>query len=347
MNDRAPTGPLPDDHTPAGPIHDDQVPAGPLPDGQVPPGPLPDAHFPPGPLPDDPAVGAAPAPSLLVLKIGGSLVSDKRADDGIDTACLSGYARQIAELVRRRPGRVVLVAGGGALGHGAVRDLRPDDPFTALDLTWATFTVKWAWVNALRAADVRALPLQIAAMARDRRPATRLGDCDPRTVGAGFGEGVVAELAVLRSLLLSGAVPVLSGDCVLASDGRLRILGSDHVPGLLLGAEFGRVRIVTLTNVPGVLADGPVGQKVVPWIDPDDPGPVHRLLWDPARWETSDAMRGKVQALTSHARRGGECLIMRGDPDGHGLGHLLEPVDTWPASLPRTLIARRASSPRG
>lgn len=279
-------------------------------------------------------------PSLLVLKVGGSLVSDKRADDGIDTAALAGYARQISELAHAHPGRVVFVAGGGAFGHGAVRELRPDDPFTALELTRATFTVKWAWVNALRAAGVDAMPLQIAALAWDRRPAGRVGDSDPRTVGAGDCEGVDADRTVLRKLLSAGAVPVLSGDCVLAADGRLRILGSDHVPGLLLEAGFGAVRIVTLTDVAGVLADGPGGEQVLPFVDPDAPETAHGLVWDSASWDTSDAMHGKLKALTSHARRGGECLIMRGDPAGAGLTHLFEPVSSWPDSLPRTLIAR-------
>ncbi|MGJ5893348.1 hypothetical protein ACSCBZ_15510 [Streptomyces niveiscabiei] len=281
------------------------------------------------------------SPDLLVLKVGGSLVSDKRADDGIDADSLAGYARQVAGLVRERPGRVVFVAGGGAFGHGAVRELRADDPFTALELTRATFTVKWAWVNALRDAGVAAMPLQVAALAWDRRPAGRVGDADPRTVGAGTGEAVEADRTVLRKLLDAGAVPVLSGDCVLAADGRLRILGSDHVPGLLLDAGFGRVRIVTLTNVSGVLADGPAGTEVVPFVDPDAPGTAHDLVWESASWDTSDAMHGKLRALTSHARRGGECLIMRGDPDTPTLTHLFAPVAAWPPALPHTLIARR------
>ncbi|QNP75036.1 hypothetical protein IAG44_40235 [Streptomyces roseirectus] len=281
------------------------------------------------------------APDLLVLKVGGSLVSDKRADDGIDAAALAGYARQIAALVRARPGRVVFVAGGGAFGHGAVRELRPDDPFTALELTRATFTVKWAWVDALRGAGVAAMPLQVAALAWDRRPAGRVGDADPRTVGAGTGEEVQADRTVLRKVLAAGAVPVLSGDCVLAADGRLRILGSDHVPGLLLGAGFGRVRIVTLTDVAGVLADGPDGTEVVPFVDPDAPDAAHDLVWESASWDTSDAMHGKLRALTSHARRGGECLILRGDPDGTDLTHLLAPLTDWPPTLPHTLITRR------
>ncbi|MFM9443298.1 hypothetical protein [Streptomyces acidiscabies] len=287
------------------------------------------------------APSSSAGPDLLVLKVGGSLVSDKRADDGIDTVALAGYARQIAGLVRERPGRVVFVAGGGAFGHGAVRELRADDPFSALELTRATFTVKWAWVSALRDAGVTALPLQVAALAWDRQPAGRVGDADPRTVGAGTGEEVDADRMVLRKLLDADAVPVLSGDCVLAADGRLRVLGSDHVPGLLLDAGFGRVRIVTLTNVSGVLADGPDGTEVVPFVDPDAPDTAHDLVWESASWDTSDAMHGKLRALTSHARRGGECLIMRGDPNAPTLTHLFEPIAAWPPALPHTLIARR------
>ncbi|WP_406727098.1 hypothetical protein WJ438_24150 [Streptomyces sp. GD-15H] len=266
-------------------------------------------------------------PRTLVVKVGGSLVSDKRTDDHLDAAAVRDYATLVADLVRTFPGRTVFVAGGGALGHGAVRDLDAADDFATLGLTRATFAVKWAWTTAFRESGIRAMPLQVAAM------------CADRTTGA------VADLTVVRRLLAEGVLPVLSGDCILTADGGLRIYGSDHVPGMLVDPSLAPVRIVTLTDVPGILTGAERDGPVLPWVSPDDPAPAHGLVWETASWDTSDAMRGKVDAMVAHARRGAECVITRGDRTAASLRHLLSPMSQWPADVPHTLISRRPPTP--
>lgn len=260
-----------------------------------------------------------PAP-LLVIKIGGSLVSDKRAGRHLDTFAVKKYATAVAHIVRRRPGRVIFVAGGGSFGHGAVRDLDPSSAFAAVDLTEATFAVKWAWVTAFREAGLDAVPLQVAAM-------TLFEGAQTRTDGR-----------VLRQLLDKGALPVLSGDSVLDEQGRLRVLGSDHVPSVAIDVIPGPWRVVTLTDVPGVLLDGPGGTDVLPHVDSRDPSLALAAVWGTAAWDTSDAMAGKLAALIAHARRGAECLVMRGDPDAD-LSHLLLDVDRWSPALLHTRIS--------
>ncbi|WP_107081613.1 aminotransferase class V-fold PLP-dependent enzyme [Streptomyces sp. SBT349] len=262
------------------------------------------------------------APRTLVVKVGGSLVSDKRTADHLDTAAVRHYATLVADLVRTFPGRTVFVAGGGALGHGAVRDLDAADGFAALELTHATFAVKWAWATAFREAGIRAMPLQVAAMCRDRP------------------EGTAADLGVLRGLLAEDVLPVLSGDCILSAGPRLRIYGSDHVPGMILDEDLAPVRIVTLTDVPGILTGSAPDSPVLPHVSPDDPAAAHALVWESAPWDTSGAMRGKVDAMTAHARRGAECVITRGDRDATSLRHLFAPMSSWPAEVPHTLISR-------
>jgi isopentenyl phosphate kinase len=259
----------------------------------------------------------------LVLKIGGSLVSDKKGNRHIDHDLVAAYSAMVADLVALAPGRVVLVAGGGAFGHGAVRGLDPDDPFAALDLTEATFQVKWAWAKALRAVGVRAMPLQLAAV-------TTLDDGEGRVQGE-----------VLCRLLRHGMLPVLSGDCLLNEHGVLEVFGSDRVPSLVLDAVSDRVRIVTLTDVPGVLLDGPDGDRVLPYIDPDDPSEAFAATWDNSAWDTSGAMAGKLHELIAFARRGAECFITRGNPAEGSLRFLLDPAEQWPAGIRHTRIATK------
>ncbi|MFI9645583.1 hypothetical protein ACIHAA_04710 [Streptomyces sp. NPDC052040] len=263
-------------------------------------------------------------PRTLVLKVGGSLVSDKQSDDDLDESALRDYAAQIADLARAYPGRVVFVAGGGALGHGAVRDLAERNPDAVLPLTQATFRVKWAWTKAFQAAGQRAMPLQVAALCTED------------------DNGVSAQTAVVSRLLSEHILPVLSGDCVVTTDGRLRIMGSDHVPGIFVAADLAPVRVVTLTDVPGILTGPAHDSPVLPHLFPDEHVSARDLLWAPAPWDTSDAMHGKLDALVAHARRGAECVIAKGDRDAPDLRHLFSPLALWPQGIPCTVISRRA-----
>jgi isopentenyl phosphate kinase len=268
--------------------------------------------------------GSASAPDFVVVKIGGSLVSEKNRAGHLDADELGRYADLLADLWRAAPGRVALVAGGGAIGHGAVRHLAAGDPFASLDLTSATFTVKWAWTQALRARGVRCFPVQVGAI------------CVLRD------DVVIPQTAVIDELLRAGALPVLSGDCVMTHGGELRIFGSDRVPAIFLGGvRAGRhVRIAVLTDVPGVLADGPGGSRSIPYLHPDHLDAVTDLLWPAAAHDTSGAMAGKVEALGGLAGTGAECLILKGDPRAGDLRFLLDPAARWAPERPHTRICR-------
>lgn len=268
---------------------------------------------------------------MLVLKIGGSLFSDKsddrHADDRhLDDEAVAGYARLVAELVRLGGGRVVLVVGGGAYGHGAGRAIDPSDPLSGVTLSEANFRLKWHWTRALRAEGAPAVPLQLEAMCA-------IGD-----------EGLIVQDEVLKRFLRMGALPVLSGDSLLGPDDALVVYSSDLVPEVLMAASAGSIRIVTLTDVPGVLTDGKGGHVVLREVDADAPGPAYDVLWEVPPWDISGSMTGKLDALVEFARGGAECFIMKGDPHAGTLRHLLEPVEDWPPDVDYTRVVRSQDS---
>lgn len=149
----------------------------------------------PAPVPDG-------EPGLLVLKVGGSLLSDKRHSGQTDHAAIDAYAAQVAELLATHPGRIVLVTGGGALCHpvGLRIKAAKDDPYAAVALTEPAFRMRWAWTTALRAHGVRAVPLQTTSMLNELPDGT-----------------TVTETGVVSRLLAEGALPVLSSDCVVTA----------------------------------------------------------------------------------------------------------------------------------
>ncbi|WP_019075327.1 amino acid kinase family protein [Streptomyces hokutonensis] len=263
-------------------------------------------------------------PGLLVLKVGGSLLSDKRDTGETDWTAIDDYAGLLADLVAAFPGRVVLVTGGGALCHPVGLRIKAavDDPYAAVALTEPAFLMRWAWTTRLRARGVRAVPLQVTSLLEERPDGSR-----------------VCHGAVVGRLLAEGALPVLSSDCYLTAEGTLRILSSDDVPAVLLDLGAGPVRVVALTDVDGIHTGGP-GSPVLAHLDPDELAAARALFWTDA-WDATGAMEGKVEALADSARRGAECVITRGDRTAADLRHLFAPLADWPRDTPRTLIARR------
>lgn len=261
---------------------------------------------------------------MLIVKVGGSLFSDKRGSRSVDSGAMCAYAQALASLWRAAPGRVVMVSGGGAFGHDAVRDLDPGDPLAALPLTEAIFALKWLWVRELAAFGVPAVPLQLAALL---------------SRGA---EGVALDQGVIARLLGAGRLPVLSGDVLFDADGSLEVVGSDRVPALLVAPTGEGVRVALLTDVPGIFRDGQ-RSEVIAEVDPDDPSEAEAAIWATPDWDTSDSMSGKLAAALAVARAGGECLIARGSPE-LVVDLLLAPVADWPPTARCTRVSAVASA---
>lgn len=261
-----------------------------------------------------------PSEPFVVVKVGGSLVSDKQKLSNLDLDVVTKYAEQLARLARDHRGRLGLVAGGGAIGHGAVRGI-PDDSFASLPLTKATYDVKWAWATALNNSGAPAMPVQLAGTAVLDRQGVLVGGWH-----------------AIKRMLDCGVIPVLSGDCVLRQDGSLEIYGSDRVPEVFINAVGNDVRVITLTDVPGVYRDGADSSILLHHIDSNSTDFSSIAEWNHDPWDTSGAMYGKVIALARLAQLGAECVITRGDPDLRSLGHFYRPLAEWPEDIGRTVI---------
>ena len=259
-------------------------------------------------------------PEFVTIKIGGSLFSDKSRPGHIDRAALSAYAEMVAGLTGPHPGRLVLITGGGAFGHGAIRNRARQGRHGLVGLTEACFAVKWHWTEALRAAGVTAFPLQLAAMCT-------MAEDTPHV-----------HPEVLRALLRSEVVPVLSGDAVLNAAGELESFSSDRVPEVVQASVGAAVRVVVLTDVPGILT-GPGRDQTLPEVDARDPADAYAALWTRSEWDSTGAMHSKLGGLITCARNGAESFIMRGDDARKSPGILFAPTAEWPVDLRYTRIA--------
>jgi isopentenyl phosphate kinase len=266
---------------------------------------------------------------VIAVKIGGSLFSDKSIEGSLDRAAIAAYAHVIADLFRSSPGRIIFFTGGGAVGHGALRGIDESDPFGCLPLTKALADVRWAWTEALVQEGVKALPLQLGAMAV-------LNEDDTFSVLAD----------TVRRVLASGALPVLSGDSVLDCNGILHGLSSDRVPEFLVRALDAPLRVVSFTDVPGILRDGPNGKETLRHVDPARPDQAYDALWANSKWDTTGGFKTKVDALVSCASAGAECFILKGSARDTEYQYLLAPYDQWPEDVRGTRIALSLAADR-
>lgn len=265
---------------------------------------------------------ASEKPSKLVIKFGGSLFSDKSLDQSLDREAIADYARLVANLSKSHPGRIVFITGGGAIGHGALRNRDKSDPFGSIVLTKALADVRWEWSKALHREKVKALPLQLGAM----------------SVLDSEGNFSAAS-GIVRKVMENGVLPVLSGDSVLDQDGNLHGLSSDRVPEFLVQVLDGPLRVVSFTDVPGILLDGPGGEDLLDYVDPAAPDRAYAAIWKKSNWDATGALKGKLDSLLSCASSGAECFIMKGSTDPSDYRYLFSPYREWPEGVRSTRIA--------
>ena len=224
----------------------------------------------------------------VILKLGGSVITDKSGPCAIDHARLHEIADQVAA---RRGTALVLVHGAGSCGHPEARRYRINEGLTTENVAGvyrthaAVSRLNVAVVDALRDAGVEAIgihPLDLALA-----EGGRLASLETRHIAEMTGHGIV---------------PVLHGDVVMD---RLRgacIVSGDQIVAHLATAL--RIRRVGLaTDVAGVLQEG----SVVPRIDR---GIAETLdIGGSGNTDVTGGMGGKIRELLALADAGTDSHI--------------------------------------
>ncbi|AFK20450.1 isopentenyl phosphate kinase family protein [Haloferax mediterranei ATCC 33500] len=195
--------------------------------------------------------------SLVVLKLGGSVVTDKDELETIDKDGLAAAADAVATLAES--GQVVVVHGAGSFGHphAADHDVSSDtgthDEIGVRAIHDAMKRLNDAVLDALAERGVSALPVH------------------PLSAGARETDGSLSlSLAATETMLAEGFVPVLHGDVIAhAGEGATIVSGDDLVVSLASGLDADRVGLCS--TVPGVLdTDGAVIPEITAFADAAD-----------------------------------------------------------------------------
>ncbi|MFC7165647.1 isopentenyl phosphate kinase [Halospeciosus flavus] len=221
--------------------------------------------------------------SRVVLKLGGSVVTEKDEPETVDTEALERVATAIGEWYtdERAAGTDLLVVhGGGSFGHhhaaahGVSRETGSTDTQAVRDIHGAMQDLNEAVVGALADADVPAVPVH------------------PFSAGYRTPEGLLFYPAEpTASMLSEGFVPVLHGDVVAhAGEGATILSGDELVVELAEG--LGATRVGLCSTVPGVLDDA--DEVISEIVDYED---VADYLGESESTDVTGGMAAKVRAL--------------------------------------------------
>ncbi len=224
----------------------------------------------------------------VVLKLGGSVITDKSGDCTIDHVRLRGIAEEIA---RGRATALVIVHGAGSCGHPEARRYRINGGLTGENVPGVYHThaavsrLNAAVVETLRNAGVEAIGIHPLALAL-----------------AEDGRLVSFETRHIAEMTEHGIVPVLHGDVVMDRRRGSCIVSGDQLVTRLATALASR-RVGLATDVSGVLQNG----SVIPRIDRSVAETLD--IGGSTNTDVTGGMRGKIAELLALADAGIESHI--------------------------------------
>jgi isopentenyl phosphate kinase len=219
----------------------------------------------------------------VLLKLGGSVITDKAADGIIR----SDEIERIAETLAERKGiSLVIVHGAGSCGHPEASRYQVSSG-VSVENREGIFITHMAVrklndyiVRALRNAGVESVGVHpLSACIADK------------------GRLISCEYLQLECMIRLGIVPVLHGDMVMDCTSGATVVSGDQLVRVLSTA-LGMQRIGLATDVPGVFRDG----SVLPEITPGMIGSL--MLGESNHTDVTGGMRGKVKELCQLAEAG-------------------------------------------
>jgi isopentenyl phosphate kinase len=219
----------------------------------------------------------------LILKIGGSVITDKSADCAVNHDRLASIAGALAGA---RAGEIIVIHGAGSCGHPEAKRYHLDEGASAGN-TDGIFVTHRA-VSNLNDAVVLAL--------RDRGVAA-VGIHPLHTGIADNGRLVGFECRHIETMLALGMVPVIHGDVVMdRSKGACIVSGDQLVRYLAVALRISRVGLAT--DVPGVLDRGEVVPRITRKTVPD------LRIGTSSHTDVTGGMKGKIDELLGLADAG-------------------------------------------
>ncbi len=214
--------------------------------------------------------------NITILKIGGSVITDKSANDG---AAKMDEIKRIATEITGFEGKLIIVHGAGSFGHPQVKRFGLTGKFDHMGSIITHMSVRklnTIVVENLNSAGVNALPVHPMGCVISED--TRIKDM---------------FLGPIKEMLDNGFVPVLHGDMVMDTMYGSSVLSGDQiVPYLAIKMKADRIGIGSAEE--GVLDDK---GKVITSISTGNFNKLKEYLGESANTDVTGGMLGKVLEL--------------------------------------------------
>jgi isopentenyl phosphate kinase len=246
-------------------------------------------------------------PEAILVKLGGSLITDKAREETSRPAVIERLAGEIARAAVGSPAPLVVGHGSGSFGHVAAARFRIAEGLTSPDQR-PGISLTQERAAALHRQVVAAL-LAAGALPYSLSPSSMLV-----TAGA---EAVAFLEEPLLLALGNGLLPVLYGDVVMDRDQGVAICSTERL--LLLLARHLPKRGVTVRRAlwfgetPGVWDDT---GKTIPHLTRDLFAEINRAIGGSAGTDVTGGMRHRVEAALALADLGVTSLILDGRVPG-------------------------------
>lgn len=215
---------------------------------------------------------------VTVLKLGGSVITDKTRPETVDVEALERAATIIGRSLDDSD-RLLIVHGGGSFGHhhaaehGVTSTAGTTDAAALFEIHRAMGELQDAVIDALHSQSVPALPVR------------------PLSVASRSTDGSIEfPTTQLETMLARDFVPVVNGDVVV--DGRAggTILGGDEIV-VTLSQALEAKRVGLCSTVPGVLDEGTVVSEI------EDFEQVSSVVGESEATDVTGGMAEKIRQL--------------------------------------------------
>lgn len=243
---------------------------------------------------------------VVLVKLGGSLITDKRQTRTALPAVITDCLQQIKSALEQAPQlRVIIAHGQGSFAHRPAKKYALQHGFIDESSTLGYALTQYEVVQLNQIVINAGLQIQMPVVPFFPSNAVLLAD----------GKEQQFDITVLEQALLSGFMPVSTGDVVLDTNKGCGIWSADTVlPAIArkLQKRRWRVReIIHVTQTPGVYADmQKIELGILPEISSQNISAIQQQLGAAAGVDVTGGMKEKVLSCIDSAKFGIPSIIL-------------------------------------
>ncbi len=247
--------------------------------------------------------------SLVFLKLGGSLITDKTRPYSLRAEKLNAIAGEIASAIKENPDlQLVLGHGSGSFGHVAASQTHAREGVSGLE-GWQGFAEVWYQASALDRFVVEALH-------QNGLPVVTF----PPVSSVITNDGKVNkwDSTPIQIALTNGLLPVIHGDVVFDKVRGGTILSTEDLFAFLTNLLHPK-RILLAGLEEGVWADFPARTRLLEQLTPDEATRIAPDLGWTVGADVTGGMHSKVTGMLALVEQNAnlEVIIFSGEPPGN------------------------------